>query len=203
MPSHLRLVRKSSADQVAIACLLILGLFFPTSTNGVHSELCVLIAFALLLGLLLQLASQHGTRHGAMTFVALPILIILTGCTLSALSSGTSQFDWGIFVKFCSLSILLSLNLRRVSANRSLDVALLVVNTANVICVVAILVGSQWISGFLPKYYWSFYPELMPNMVALHKPVLALGTHASAAFFLYPFFWVNWAGYRRKDTRLA
>lgn len=203
MPSSLELEGKSSVGQGVIVCLLLVGLFFPTSTNGVHSELCVLMAFAILNGLLLYLAFKHGTRRGAVIFIALPLLIILTACTLPGLLRGTSEFDWGTCVKFCSLAILLSLNLKGVRAGRSLDVAFFIANVANMICGAAVLLGSQWISDFLPKYYWSFYPELVPTMVALHKPVLTLGTHASAAFFFYVFFWVNWEAYKRRRIRSA
>jgi hypothetical protein len=40
-------------------------------------------------------------------------------------------------------------------------------------------------------------------MVALHKPVLTLGTHATAGFFLYVFFWVSWETYKVRRDRLA
>ncbi len=197
-----RIEEKASGQQSAMAALLLIGLFWPTSTNGEHSELCILTAFAILLGLLLYLAYRNGTRRGA-GFVALSILIILTACTLEAVLFGSSQFDWGVFAKFCSLAILLSLNLRGISADRSIDFAFLVANIVNSISGAAILGGADWISGFLPKYYWSFYPELIPTMIALHKPVLTLGTHASAAFFFYLFFWVNWENYKHKRSRLV
>lgn len=203
MPLDRKQERSYSPQRVTVAALLIIGLFFPTSTNGQHSELCVLLAFAILLGLFFCLVYKRGTQPRAVALVALPILVLLTACTLRAVLTGNGRFDPGIFVKFCSLALLLTLNLRGIFADWLIERVFFLANVVNVIWGIAILVGSQWISDFLPRYYWSFYPELIPYMITLHKPVLTLGTHASAAFFLYVFFWINWEVYIRRNNFLS
>ena len=106
----------------------------------------------------------------------------------------------GICAKFMGLALLLTLNLRRVGIGRVVETLFVLANVVNIAFGIAILIGTDWVTDFLPKFYWSFYPDLIPNMVKLHKPVLTLGTHASASLFLYLFFWVNWESYRERRS---
>jgi hypothetical protein len=102
-----------SLEQCVLALLLITGLYFPTSTDGEHSALLVLFAFAILLSLLAFLAWKYGIRRGAAMSISLPIMVGLAGCTYFALLTGPVQFDWGVFVKFSALAMVLALDLRR------------------------------------------------------------------------------------------
>ena len=189
-------------DQVLLALLLTLGLYFPTSTDGEHSPLCITAAFAFLMVLLCTIAWRFGPRPGAVVHVAIPLLIVLSLCTLRSLFGVVTQFDIGS-AKFVGLALLLSLNLRRVYIGRWVEGLFTAANLVNITCGVAILIGSDWIVEFLPRFYWSIYTELVPHMMSLHKPVLTLGTHASAAFFFYLFFWVNWETYRERRSKRA
>jgi hypothetical protein len=202
-PSDFESRPRSFLEQVLFVLLLMVGLYFPTSTNGEHSTLCIITAFVVLIGLLGLLIWRVGPRPGAGTFIALPLFIILVVCTIRALLGIAPQVDLGICVKFAGLALLLTLNLRRISVGRLVETAFTVANVLNLAFGVAILIGSEWVAEFLPRFYWSFYPELMPNMVKLHKPVLTLGTHASASFFLYVFFWVNWERYTGHSSKKA
>ncbi len=76
-------------------------------------------------------------------------------------------------------------------------------NLLNIACGVAILVGSEWIAEFVPKYYWTSHDELVPSMLSLRKPVLTFGSHSLAGLFLYLFFWVNWENHRLRGSKLA
>lgn len=190
----------SSVEQALLALLLIMGLYFPTSTHGEHSTLCIVAAVAVLLSLLCSLLWRLGPIPGTATYIALPLLIILLICSLRALVGGALQFDMGICAKFMGLALLLTLNLRRVGIGRVVETLFVLANVVNIAFGIAILIGTDWVTDFLPKFYWSFYPDLIPNMVKLHKPVLTLGTHASASLFLYLFFWVNWESYRERRS---
>ena len=193
----------SGFEQFTVACLLVVGLCLPTSTGGAHSVLYVLVSFALVLGIFSYFVYGRGTRPGAVTFIALPLVILLLVSTLSAFLSGTPQFDWGSLARLCLLAMLLSLNLREVSADRYAEMVLLLVNVFIVISGAAILVGSEWIGQFLSSNYSQFYPELVSNMVGLHKPVLTFGTHSLAGFFIYLFFLLNWEIYKKRGSGLA
>jgi hypothetical protein len=162
-----------------------------------------LVAFVILLSLFGYLAWNFGTRSGAAVSVSLPIVIVLLGCTFAVLFNGPFQFDWGMFTKFIALALLLALDLRKVNPGPWVKGAFVLANSINIAFGFAILIGSEWVSGFLSRYYWSFHPDLLPGMLMLHKPVLTLGTHASAGLFLYLFFWVNWEAYKVSHRLLA
>jgi hypothetical protein len=79
----------------------------------------------------------------------------------------------------------------------------LAANLINIACGVAILAGNEWMGELLSNSYSQFYPELVPAMLGLHKPVLTFGTHSLAGFFLYLFFWLNWETYKARRSPLA
>jgi hypothetical protein len=203
MESHLKLGSRSSLEQPVVVALLVAGLYFPTSINGEHSVVYVLISFLIAIGLLSCLVYVRGTRPGAVRFLALPLMIVMISCTLLALVTGTPWFDSGSLARFCSLAVLLSLNLKDVRVGRVVESAFTIANLINLVTGAAILVGSDWISRILSAYYSQFYPELVSNMIQLHKPVLTFGTHSLAGFFLYLFFLLNWETYKKRGTRLA
>ena len=65
-----------SFEQLTFACLLVVGLYFPTSTNGEHSVLAIAIAFSILLGLLAYLIRRGGFRREGVAFISLPIVVL-------------------------------------------------------------------------------------------------------------------------------
>jgi hypothetical protein len=50
------------------------------------------------------------------------------------------------------------------------------------------------------EHYTYFYPELLPAMFMLRKPVLTFCTHSVAGFFIFLFFWVNLRTYEVRRT---
>jgi hypothetical protein len=193
-------MREFSLDEAVVMLLLGVGLYFPTSLGGESSNLIILVSFAILLGLLVYLAWRHGTRPGAIAFIALPIMVVMTACTLSF---SAFRFGWGLFAGFGLLALFLALDLRSVRTGPFVRVAFVIANLLNIACGIAIIVGNEWVSQFLSAYYSSFYPELVPAMLDLHKPVLTFGTHSSAGLFLYLFFWLNWETYKLRKSHLA
>jgi len=192
-----------SWEEFACALLLIAGLYLPTSIHEQQSSLFALISFVVLLILFLYLAWKHGTRPGAVQIFTLPIMIILGASTLCALISGPFRFGWGVFALFGLLAMLLALDLRTVRSGRFVYAVFVVANILNIACGIAILVGNEWIAQFLPAFYSHFYPELVPNMIRVHRPVLTFSTHSLAGLFLYLFFWLNWETYKVRRTALS
>ncbi len=197
------MAQTSSLEQAAFAFLLGIGLYFPSSINGEHSIRSIQLAFAALFSLLAYLAWKHGIRREAAAFISLPIMIVLVGCTLRALIHGPVQFDWGLFTKFSALALVLALDLRAFRPGSLVKGVFALANLLNIACGVAILVGSEWIAEFVPKYYWTSHDELVPSMLSLRKPVLTFGSHSLAGLFLYLFFWVNWENHRLRGSKLA
>ena len=194
-------------EQVVLALLLILGTYLPTSTDGEHSRFWVFTSFAALMGLLGYLSWNFGVLPSAVPQITLPILIVLVGCTLIAKVKDHYEFDFGMLVKFSALAAVLSLDLRKLRLGHFGYRAFVVVNCINLALGAGILIGSEWATDFVTKYYWSFTPGLVQWMSSLHKPVLSFGSHSVAALFLYLFFWANWKDYelhrRRPSSLLA
>lgn len=193
----------SPVAQVAVAMLLIMGMYLPSSTHGEHSRACVFMLLAILLSSLGYLTWNLGVRPGAATWISLPIVIVLLGCTLVAAFNGPSDCDFGTFVRFSALAMVLSLDLRSFRSGRLINYAFVAANCINIACGVAIVAGNEWIGRILSAFYSEFYPELVPSMISLHKPVLTFGTHSLAGFFVYLFFWLNWETYKFRRSALA
>src|SRR5262249_34879053 len=60
----------------------------------------------------------------------------------------------------------------------------------------AVIVQYQPARNFLISHYSSFYPELVPSLTSIGKPVLTFGSHSTAAFFYYLFFLINFETYK-------
>src|SRR5467141_1476569 len=189
-----------SRDEFLITLLLFIGLYFPSSSGGEDSNLFFWLNRFLSLILLLWLAWKHGTRPGAVTFVSLPIVIFMAVCTLT---NWPFRFQWGVFAAFNLIALLFALDLRQVRSGRLSYAGFVVANLLNIACGIAILAGNEWVGRLLSNSYSEFYPELVPAMLNLHKPVLTFANHSVAGFFLYLFFWLNWETYKRDRSKLA
>jgi len=193
-----RFARRVTVQEVVVAFLLWAGLYFPNSIGGVQSSFFFASSLAFALCLLSYLAWKDGTRPGAVTFISLPIMIILIICTFSLRSF---RFGWADLALYGLLALMLTLDLRRVYPSNFVDAAFVTANLLNVASGVAILVGNEWMGQFLSAFYTQFYPELVQTMADLHKPVLTFGTHAAAGLFSYVLFWLNWETYKARGER--
>jgi len=201
---HPRVKRPFSLEQIALSLLLVVGMCFPSSLNGEHSVAAVLAAFVVLFALLACLVWKFGLRERVAAFISLPMLIILGTCTLLVMFSRPPiDVDLGLFLKFAALGLVFALDLRRFRPGPLVEYSFVLINVLNLTAGFAILIGSEWIAEFLPTYYWTSYPELVPSMVGLHKPVLTFGSHSLAALFVYLFFWCNLESYRVRRNKIA
>jgi len=192
-----------SFEQLTFACLLVVGLFFPSSINGEHSTPAILVAYAILIGLLTYVVWKQGIDRKALAFVSLPILLVLVGTSLYGFIRGPFDLDGGLFVKFSVLALVLALDLRRSRSGAFVDFTFALANCVNIACGIAILVGSEWVTDLLPTYYWTSDPKLVPLMMSLHKPVLTFGSHSLAGLFIYLFFWINWQEFSLRGKRFS
>jgi hypothetical protein len=190
-------------EQVALACLLLVGLYFPTSIDGEHSVKIVLGGFVILLLLLGYLAWKKGVHGSVAAFISMPILIVLVGCSVAALIRGPVDLDPGLLVRFSALALVLSLNLQRLRPGPLVNGAFVLANLVNIACGIAVLVGLEPVTSFIPKYYWTSDSNLVPLMMSLHKPVLTFGSHALGGLFTYLFFWMNWEDFRLRGKKLS
>jgi hypothetical protein len=188
-----------TADEIVVALLLAVGLYWPCSINAEWNGSLFWLNRVLSLALLLYLFWRHGTRPRAVWLVSLPILIVMSICTLS---QSLFQFSWGVFVTFNLAALLLALDLRNLRTGRFVYVCFIIANTLNIACGLAILAGNEWVDQLLINSYSQFYPELMPVTLSLHKPVLTFADHSVAAFYSYLFFWLNWETYKSKKSKL-
>ena len=187
-------------DDILMAIVLGLGFLAPTSIHGSYSLALLGITLSLFLASVGVLYWQHGYRTSVLVTVSLPIMIILSACTLF---SPTFRFGWGVFAQFNLLALVYALDLRRMRPGPFVAATFKIVNVVYIVWGVAIVFGSDAIGQFTTSWYAQFYEELLPAMLGLHKPILAFGTHSLAGFFAYLLFWLNWQNYNATRNRLA
>jgi len=183
-------------DDKVVAFLLVAGLFLPTSVNGEARVSLVGIGFLILLLTYLFLIWNHGARLNAVAWISGPILMVLSLSTLIVWHESTFPFGWGLLATYSTLATLLALNLREVRPGRLVSAAFFLTNIIWIVCGAAVLVGNEWVGGVLTAWYSDFYPELLPGMLSLHKPIFTFGTHSLAGVFTYLFFWLNWETFK-------
>lgn len=188
-----------STDDFIVASLLALGIFFPTSVRADFRESLVGAAFAILSSFFVYLFWKYGTRPRAVFFISLPILMVLSLFTLASLDI---RFGWGILASYGAIAAALALNLKYVHPGKATFRTFIVVNFVWVAFGIAAIAGVQPVTDFLTSWYSQFYPELVPSMFLLHKPVLTFATHSLAGFFTYLFFWLNWETYKSRRIRI-
>jgi hypothetical protein len=200
LPCSLRLLQMFERDDILMAIVLGLGFLAPTSIDGNYSLALLGITLSVLLALVAVLYWQHGCRTSVLVTVSLPIMIILSACTLS---SSTFRFGWGVFAQFNLLALVYALDLRRIRPGPFVGATFKIVNVLYIVWGFGIILGSDFIGQFTIRWYAQFYEELLPAMLGLHKPILAFGTHSLAGFFAYLLFWLNWQSYNVARSRLA
>jgi hypothetical protein len=179
-----------------------MALYAPTSIGGVYSTALWLLYSALLVGLLLALiiSQRDGLANRWLCADAmLMIAIILMATTISPFP----DYRWGGLLGYLLLALLFTANLRNMKAGSSLRALLGVVNCLNIALGFAIIVGISPVRVFFIQHYSQFYPELVPYMMEVGKPVLTFGTHSLAAFFFYLLFWINFETYKVTPKRTS
>lgn len=196
--------RTFSLEQIVFTLLLLVGLYYPTSTNGEeHSVSAILIAFVILCSLLACLVWKRGICRDVAVFISLPIVIVLLGCTLLAYFRGPFTIDAVLFSRFAILAGVFALDIRTFRPARLVNVAFVLVNCINLACGFAILAGIEGVTGLISRYYWISDSNLVPLMMSLHKPVLTFGSHSLAGLFIYLFFYINWEHFKLHRRKLS
>jgi|SRR5579863_170825 hypothetical protein len=187
-------------DDILMAIVLGVGFLAPTSIHGDYSLALLGITLSVLLVAVAVLYWQHGCRTSVLVTVSLPIMIVLSTCTLF---SSAFRFGWGVFAQFNLLALVYALDLRRMRPGPLVGATFKIINALYIVWGVGIVLGSDSIRQFTITWYAQFYEELLPAMLDLHKPVLAFGTHSLAGFFAYLLFWLNWQTYEATKSRFA
>lgn len=182
-----------------IGILLILGLYYPTDVSE-HLTFFSLSAYLVCLTLLAALTIGRPGRPSAPLSIVLlsivPLLLVFTG------TSGLPTLRLGALAPYGLLSVLYLIDIRNILLPRWVERLWLVFNIINIVVGAAIVLGVQRVDDFIIAHYSMSYDELLPNMLALHKPVLTFASHSLAAFFLYLFFWINLEAYKAKRQKL-
>jgi hypothetical protein len=180
---------------VIVGLLLFFGLYFPTTASEHLTILSVsgyLVCIALLASLVLK------SRH-LPSFPVCVLLLSITPLLLAFTStSGLPTLRLGALLGYGVVSVLFTIDLRDIRLPQWFGRLWVPVSIINIATGFAIVAGVQRVNDFIIAYYSVAYDELLPNMLALHKPVLTFGSHSIAAFFLYLFFWINLQAYKVK-----
>jgi hypothetical protein len=192
--------KKVTRLSIVICLLLVFGLYLPTSVATNESKILLGINYLLcplLLALLIQGVDSLASFPACLgLFSAIPLLIAFTAF------SPIHEYSFGELSAFVVVSALFVMNLRHLRLKRWLFSIFIVINILNIVIGIFILFGSELVTKVLVTYYSHFYPELVPGMLLLRKPVLTFGTHSLAGFFLYLFFYMNLRSYKVKGERV-
>jgi hypothetical protein len=190
-------------ETAILLSLLAVGLYLPTSVNGEYAVPFYQASLLIALCLLSCLAWAGGVLPGVGRWTVLPTAIVLLGCTLITVALYSDPIAWGTAFEYCLLMLVLSLDLRSIRLSRFIRTAIAGANVIGIVGGVGILTGNESVGAFVLDHYSAFYPELVSNMLLLHKPILTFSTHSLAGFFLYLFFWLNWETYKLRRSILA
>lgn len=185
--------------KVLFTVLLLVGLYFPSSSGEGMSAVLTRAFFAVSLILLVVLALRVGVNKSIFLWISCPIVIWLALCTFLSLFS-LSEITLTPLAIFSPLAFLLSIRAGRLRPV-SITSVLAIVSIANV-CMAVAMVFVESFSGFMAAHYNDFSSELVMDMVALNKPVLTFATHSLAGMFIYFFFWLNFRTYQKTRKRL-
>lgn len=190
---------KHSRHGIILAAFLLFGLYFPSSLASVYSPVLSVLAYGLASVLLLVLFLRAERRPGfafcTMYLATVPLLLVFT------FTSGLNTITAGVFAPYAAISLLFITNIRDLRMPSWVLRLFEAVNWLNIVGCICILAGSKLVSDFLVNNYSAFYPDLLPNMLFLRKPVLTFATHSLAGFFLYLFFYVNFETYKVRGEK--
>jgi hypothetical protein len=187
------------SNRTLFVLLMLVGLYFPSSTGGDVSTLLFRASIGVSVILLATLALRVAFDKSIFVWFSCGIVIWLGLCTIPALFrlSGLTLTPLSLF---CPLAFMLSVQAGKLRCG---DVTrlLAVVSVANV-CVGLAMLTVQSVGDFIAAYYNDFIPGLVGDMLAANKPVLTFATHSVAGTFAYLFFWLNFRTYQKTGKRL-
>src|SRR5262245_58908253 len=183
-----------------VAALLVLGIYCPTSGNGIPSKLFLGLDYAFCAILFLLLMAKRRDLPSVPSRLALiamiPLLMVFTALF------GLREHSFGEVATFAMMALLWMLNLRTVRLENWFYPLFSALNVINIALGIAVLAGSGVVGQFLEKYYAQFDEQMVPGMMLMHKPVLTFATHSLAGFFYYLFFYANFRTYQIRGKKL-
>lgn len=182
-----------------IASLFLIGMYLPTSIGEVRSRAAVAASVALLGILFSVLIFLNGIGRQSLIWIALSIPAILIACTFV---SPLMIVEFGPIYMYCMIGLFCLLRLDNIRWRPVVGRTFLLVNVVNVVMGFGIILQYEPMLQFLKNNYTFSYPELLPLMFALRKPVMMFGTHSVAGFLFFLFFWVNLRTYQVTAKRL-
>src|SRR5579864_4174298 len=180
--------RKISSISGVGAALLIVGMYAPSSSDGIYLEGLWRAHFAVLAALLLTLLLRKNGIGGPWRCAnSLALAAVIIAATIV---SPFPDYRWGGLLGYSVLSLVFVLNLRNLTAPY-LRYIFVISNILNLTLGFATILGAEPVRHFFITNYAAFYGELLANMIGAGKPVLTIGTHSMAALFFYLFFWLS------------
>ena len=180
------------------AGLFCLGLLAPSSVGGVPSSrlsalvLLGMLAFSVLLILISRrLSSRWGLLLGLVTGTT-PWLISWVRMDGKILP--------GIGVQFLLLGLVFCLPMTIAPSHWIRCIVFPVIEWWLAILAVGVMAGVPAIGRLLVAAYGQYYEILVPNMVALHRPVGPFATHSVAAFAYYLLVFIHLRSYQRRES---
>ncbi|MFZ4262392.1 hypothetical protein ACFRAE_10125 [Sphingobacterium sp. HJSM2_6] len=167
--------------------LIIIGILFPTSSGGITSNTYYYLVFALIFSIYFILPKMiYGTN--LVIFILGNLLLIIS--TIFA-SNVFPEFSFGIFPSFFLLFLMYFLNLKEINNGKVLIISFLL--STYIVCLFGfgIIVQNDLIINLILDKYVASYEDLVPNMLALRKPVGTFATHSIAALFIFLFLYLN------------
>lgn len=177
---------------------LILGLYMPTSIDGLITKELPFAASVLLAVVLTGGLLRRGPVSAGALVNSAAINVILLICTLL---SGFTEFAHGAFVAPAVLSLVLCTNTTRIPLTRFARSLFTLANLFNLTCGALLVMQEPVTVRFFTDWFANGYPALVPYMLAEAKPVLMFHSHSVAGFYCYLFFYLTlrtFAGDSRK-----
>ncbi|HLW53827.1 MAG TPA: hypothetical protein VKW06_13400 [Candidatus Angelobacter sp.] len=182
-----------------VLILFLIGLYIPTSSQGVQSSALVALTVPLFVIGLMTLLFLNGMGSYWLRAIGCCIPVVLV---LSSLVSPFPITEGGPIYSYTMLGLLYASNLK-VQGSESYPVlskGLLAVNLVSLILGLGIILQYEPIMNFLVAHYTYFYADLLPIMFSMRKPVLTFGTHSVAGFFVFLLFWMNLRTYEARKN---
>lgn len=184
------------------AFLLLVGLLFPTSLGGTISN----GLYALHQAVFIVVATWLVVRHGALgsPLQVWNAVFVAVWCVAATVFAPFQELALGAFGVYALITMLLVLDLSRLEAPSSRAV-LRVATVVLLLAAVGVVAGSALVVEVLTGNYALAYPELLPMMMTLRKPVFTFASHSLAGYFYFVLFYLNFESFRagRRGVDLA
>jgi len=191
---------RSTISATCLVLTLILGLFFPTSIDAeISKELSYCCSLALF-----TIYVAFGLLAGSLTGAAplLCFILINASLLLATLFSDLADLAPGAFTFYFLLSCLYLLDLRTIRLPKLISSLFSIISVFLLVLATAATLQYPPVTEFFVDNYSAYYPELVPAMLRLGKPVLMFGSHSLAGFFYYLLFLLNFQKYSHQKRSL-